>query len=132
MVANERQVKAETDVITASSIGRPFIAKRAASMHAAQKHQLLRDLKTLATFIDVHCKHRHREISKAPVALKTHSIARIRGRHLELCASCRKLLAHAFVKRTHCPLDPTPMCKNWFFAGVRMDGGSWPAPGDAK
>jgi hypothetical protein len=80
-------------------------------MKAARESQLLRDLKTLATFIDVYCKHRHRGMSKTPVALKTHDIARICGRHLELCATCHKLLAHAFVKRTHCPFDPKPMCK---------------------
>ena len=29
----------------------------------------------------------------------------------QLCPACRKLLAHAFVQRSHCPLDPKPACK---------------------
>jgi hypothetical protein len=55
-----------------------------------------KDLKTLALFIRV----------------KTHDVTAIAGRELVLCESCRKLLAHAFVKRSHCPMHPKPACKH--------------------
>jgi hypothetical protein len=71
-----------------------------------------KDLKTLALFIRVYCKHRHAEADKSPVALKTHDVTAIAGRELVLCESCGKLLAHAFVKRSHCPMDPKPACKH--------------------
>jgi hypothetical protein len=71
-----------------------------------------KDLKTLALFIRVYCKHRHGDAAKAPVELKTHDVTAIAGRELVLCESCRKLLAHAFVKRSHCPMDPKPACKH--------------------
>jgi hypothetical protein len=73
--------------------------------------ELIGDLRTLARFIDVYCRHRHNGAAKEPVRLKTHAVDAIHGRPLVLCTPCRKLLAHAFVKRTHCPLDPKPACK---------------------
>ncbi len=73
---------------------------------------LQRDLKTLALFIKVYCKCRHKDAEKSPVALKTHDITAIAGRPIELCPECYKLLAHAFTKRTHCPMDPKPACKH--------------------
>jgi len=36
----------------------------------------------------------------------------IAGQHLCLCPQCTKLLHHAFVKRTACPRDPKPQCKD--------------------
>jgi hypothetical protein len=74
--------------------------------------KLLRDLKTLATFIDVYCKHRHEHAEKGPVKLKTYDVEMIAGRPVVLCESCRKLFAHAFVKRSNCPMEPKPACKH--------------------
>ncbi len=74
--------------------------------------ELLRDLKTLALFIDLYCRHKHEDAERKPVDLRTHDVALIAGRTIVLCPECTKLLAHAFVKRTHCPMDPKPMCKH--------------------
>lgn len=73
---------------------------------------LNRDLSTLALFISVYCTHKHPGALKAPVELKTHDLAAITGSTPSLCPSCSKLLAHAFVKRSTCPLDPKPACKH--------------------
>ena len=68
------------------------------------------DLRTLATFIRVYChaKHSDREL----VELKGFDLKELTGKELELCPECAKLLAHAFVKRSHCPRDPKPQCKH--------------------
>jgi len=73
---------------------------------------LQRDLKTLARFIDIYCRGRHADAPRAPVMMKTHDIEAIFGRPLSLCDSCRKLLMHAFVKRSACPMAPKPACKH--------------------
>jgi predicted amidophosphoribosyltransferase len=79
--------------------------------HAVAK-KLNRDLKTLALFIDLYCRSCHTEAVKSTVCLKTHDLQALLGRKLTLCDDCRKLLTHAFVKRSHCPLDPKPACKH--------------------
>lgn len=35
----------------------------------------------------------------------------IARRSVRLCRECERLLAHAFVKRANCPLEPKPACK---------------------
>ncbi|MGB9625281.1 MAG: nitrous oxide-stimulated promoter family protein [Phycisphaerae bacterium] len=77
----------------------------------ASARALRRDLKTLATFIDVYCEHRHGDAEKKRVSLKTHDVEAIAGKPIVLCEACRKLLAHAFVKRSNCPMNPKPACK---------------------
>jgi hypothetical protein len=72
---------------------------------------MVHDLKTVARFIDVYCRFKHKNAQKSLVQLKTHDVSTIYGRELHLCRDCRKLLAHAFVKRSRCPFDPKPMCK---------------------
>ena len=80
-------------------------------MEVAHDKKLHADLKLLAKFIGVYCRHRHAKMPEAPVLLSTHDISAFHAKPLELCADCRRLLAHAFVKRTACPLDPKPTCK---------------------
>ena len=74
--------------------------------------ELYHDLRTLALFIHVYCRHRHAEAEKTAAELRTHDVAGIAGRPICLCPECQKLLAHAFTKRTHCPFDPKPACKH--------------------
>lgn len=74
--------------------------------------EMRRDLKTLALFISLYCRYRHADAPKTPAALKTHDVKAIAGRAIDLCPECSKLLAHAFVKRSTCPMDPKPMCKH--------------------
>jgi predicted amidophosphoribosyltransferase len=73
---------------------------------------LQKDLKQLALFIQIYCRHQHAAADKRAVSLHTHDVRNIAGRDVVLCAACTKLLAHACVKRTHCPYDPKPMCKH--------------------
>ena len=73
---------------------------------------LRRDLRTLATFVSIYCSQRHETRDKSPMFLKTHDVTAIAGREVCLCSSCAKLLSHAFMKRTHCPMDPKPACKH--------------------
>ncbi|MGD8395125.1 MAG: nitrous oxide-stimulated promoter family protein [Candidatus Eiseniibacteriota bacterium] len=75
------------------------------------RRKLAHDLRTLATFIEIHCHGRHGDRPRAPVELRSHDIGATVGHVPQLCDACRRLLAHAFVKRTRCPLDPKPMCK---------------------
>lgn len=73
--------------------------------------ELTRDLRTLALFINLYCRHKHPQAVKQEPAMKTHDIAAIAGRKICVCDECMKLLMHAYVKRSSCPMDPKPMCK---------------------
>ena len=75
-------------------------------------NELRKDLKTLALFISIYCRYRHEDALRAPVILKTHDVKEIAGTPVNLCPECCKLSAHAFTKRTNCPMDPKPACKN--------------------
>jgi len=77
----------------------------------ARRRKLRRDLKTLATFITLYCDGRHPAAERQRVLLKTHDLDGLCGRPVVLCEPCRRLLAHAFVKRSRCPFDPKPPCK---------------------
>ncbi len=73
--------------------------------------KLRKDLRLLARFVGIYCAGRHATAEKAPLALRTHDVAALGIRCPQLCQACTKLIAHAFVKRASCPLDPKPMCK---------------------
>jgi hypothetical protein len=77
-----------------------------------RSRELRRDLKTLALFISIYCRYRHDGAVKNRAEMKVYDIEEIAGRPLFLCEDCHKLLIHAFVKRSHCPMDPKPMCKH--------------------
>jgi hypothetical protein len=70
------------------------------------------DLKTLALFIDLYCLYKHPDSPRAQVELRDLDVKLIAGKPIVLCPECTKLLAHAFVKRSHCPMHPKPMCKH--------------------
>ena len=74
--------------------------------------KLFGDLKTLALFVELYCRHKHADEAKEAINLRTHDVERIAGRKIVLCAECRRLLTHAFVKRSHCPMNPKPACKH--------------------
>jgi hypothetical protein len=83
----------------------------AARGNSAREHKLRRDLKVLISFITLYCRGLHRDAGKAPFELARYPVPWGKTDPPQLCAECRKLLAHAIVKRTHCPLDPKPACK---------------------
>jgi len=72
----------------------------------------LGDMKTLARFVDVYCRAHHADAVQSPVRLKGFDLDAIAGKPLALCPQCSKLLSHAFVKRSVCPMDPKPACKH--------------------
>jgi Nitrous oxide-stimulated promoter len=74
--------------------------------------KVIGDLKTLAKFIEVYCDGHHDDADREAVELKTHNLQELTGKQPRLCPDCQKLLAHALVKRTVCPMDPKPQCKH--------------------
>ncbi len=74
--------------------------------------KIIGDLKTLVRFIEVYCDGLHDASDRQAVDLKTHDIQALAGRSVELCPDCTKLLTHALVKRSVCPMDPKPQCKH--------------------
>ncbi|MGD2110877.1 MAG: nitrous oxide-stimulated promoter family protein [Phycisphaerae bacterium] len=78
---------------------------------ASPERILARDLRTLASFIQIYCDGRHRSLERNTPTLKTHDLDDIAARPLTLCRACQRLLTHAFVMRARCTLDPKPSCK---------------------
>ena len=83
-----------------------------ATRETSVDRKLQSDLKTLALFIDLYCRHKHADLPRNSVVLRTHDVKRIAGRDISLCENCTRLLTHAFTKRSHCPLEPKPACKH--------------------
>ena len=73
---------------------------------------LLHGVKTLVRFIEVYCRGNHDGEPTEPAVLRSHDLQEVWAKDLVLCRACRELLAHAFVKRSMCPLDPKPACKH--------------------
>ncbi len=73
--------------------------------------QTKRDLRILAQFIDIYCSEKHSQCDKQPVRIGETDVSSMVDHPTKLCSKCAKLLAHAFVKRMHCPMDPKPACK---------------------
>src|ERR1035437_2799996 len=72
---------------------------------------LRKELRTLAVFVEIYCKAKHSE--RKPFVLKGfENLDGEVGHTVEVCGECAKLLAHALVKRSRCPMDPKPACKD--------------------
>lgn len=76
------------------------------------QEKLRKDLRRLGLFIELYCDGHHGREDRRTVRLKQFEVTSILGRELKLCPECTRLLAHAFVKRAHCPYDPKPACKH--------------------
>jgi hypothetical protein len=74
--------------------------------------ELRDDLRTLACFIRVYCREKHADEVKRLITLPGYDVEAIAGERMALCPTCAQLLAHAFTKRSHCPMHPKPACKN--------------------
>jgi hypothetical protein len=74
--------------------------------------KLARDLVVLGRFIRIYCDGNHADQPREAVQLKFCDVERLLGESPALCEDCNRLLAHAFVKRSRCPLDPKPACKH--------------------
>ncbi len=73
--------------------------------------KLRQDLRLLVKFVRVYCDCKHKDAPREKVQMKTPDVTSIAGKEVLLCSGCRRLLMHAFAKRTHCPFDPKPSCK---------------------
>jgi len=73
-------------------------------------NHLERDLKLLVRFVELYCRDHHGETERKPLILK--GFESVLPDSLQLCGECSRLLGHALVKRSHCPMDPKPMCKH--------------------
>ena len=71
-----------------------------------------KDLRTLAMFIRIYCENKHPDAPKREARMQTHDVAAIAKGPVILCAECERLLMHAFIKRSRCPMDPKPACKH--------------------
>ncbi len=67
----------------------------------------IKDLQVLARFIELFCRARHDR--KTGVAIPE---ILSQGKGGTLCPDCAELLQHGMKKRSLCPLDPKPACKN--------------------
>ena len=85
---------------------------RMARTAAAADPKVEKDQRVLIKFIGVYCRHRHEDVPKEAFALRGFHGPLLGERLPVLCHLCRKLLAHALVKRSRCPLDPKPACKH--------------------
>jgi len=74
--------------------------------------RLRQDLRVLARFIEVYCQGKHDASERQPVTLRGWDDSLINCSHMRLCPSCARLLHHALMKRSHCPMDPKPACKH--------------------
>ena len=70
------------------------------------------DLKTLARFLDVYCRCRHTSVTRKRADVPGFDVSAIARKEVTLCSDCTRLLTHAFVKRSRCPMNPKPACKN--------------------
>lgn len=73
---------------------------------------LAKDLRTLARFISIYCRHKHQGVSRRVFRLRGFDLEDLKITPPQLCVPCSKLLSHAFVKRLQCPYNPKPACKH--------------------
>ena len=74
--------------------------------------KLRSDLKTLALFVELYCRHKHDGKPRKQMKWDAFDLECVAERKIELCPECTRLLAHALVKRSHCPMNPKPACKH--------------------
>lgn len=71
----------------------------------------LRDLKTVARFIELFCRDKHSKDAHSGVPV--HEILQSgKNQGMTLCQECAELLEYGMKKRALCPLNPKPACKN--------------------
>jgi hypothetical protein len=73
--------------------------------------QQLKDIRILARFIQIYCHAKHPRQGSGRVELPA-ELQPAWGTKHTICAECVELLEHGIKKRSLCPLDPKPACKN--------------------
>ncbi|MHC4064892.1 MAG: nitrous oxide-stimulated promoter family protein [Planctomycetota bacterium] len=79
---------------------------------ASRDPDIERDLATLVQFVAIYCQHNHRDAPREAANIKGFNLGALAERPPVLCGDCTKLLHHALVKRSHCPMEPKPACKH--------------------
>jgi len=82
-------------------------------MLVSEEHlrEIAKDLGVLGRFVDVFCRHHHRDRAREPFAMKGMDLSKTSLGKRKVCPECAKLLAHAVTKRALCPLSPKPSCR---------------------
>ena len=70
-----------------------------------------KDLRTLSLFINIYCRGKNHP-TRHLLTLNHLDNNLLCDKPLHLCTACTKLLHHSIIKRTHCPQDPKPACKD--------------------
>jgi hypothetical protein len=79
-------------------------------MNSFTKAQLV-DLKILARFIELFCRAKHGDSERNEVTVPGIAPGG-KNSGMLLCQECAALLEHGIQKRSRCPLNPKPACKN--------------------
>ncbi len=66
----------------------------------------------MVRFIDIYCRDRHPTATRVSPDVKGFDLTALATGPVALCTECSKLLGHALVKRSHCPMEPKPACKH--------------------
>ena len=71
----------------------------------------LKDIRILARFIQIYCYARHAGVTleEAPLPDDVRSSFK---QAVMLCPACSAVLSHGIDKRSVCPLEPKPTCRN--------------------
>jgi hypothetical protein len=81
-------------------------------LHNGLSGRQQKDIRVLADFISIYCRHHHAAASRKPVTFRNERLIRVlEAKGLELCPQCAKLLDHGATKLILCPYDPKPACK---------------------
>ncbi len=70
-----------------------------------------RDIRVLASFIELYCTHKHPERKRERVSAGGRVGFHANDLCLQLCPECGRLFLYAASKRIICPFDPKPSCK---------------------
>ena len=103
-----RSLAVEPDRDRLSQVDRQRLRSEARSWDTS----LNKDLKTLARFIDLYCSCKHASGLRTRAEIPGFDVEEIARKKVTLCPECTKLLTHAFVKRSRCPMNPKPQCKH--------------------
>ena len=75
-------------------------------------HEIQRDTDKLVRFLSIYCDAHHKHRLRVPFTFRYKRVTATVGMGPDLCSECKKLLRHAIIMRTLCPLDPKPKCRN--------------------
>jgi len=90
----------------------PTISPKIAPDRHETDPSLDRDLALLRRFVELYCQDHHAEAATQAYHFQVNDGKYVSDHSATLCPDCGKLLSHAMVKRSRCPMDPKPQCKH--------------------